>query len=360
MQIRRFILLLVAVVVALIALRLWRGRKQPVETPPASAVATNAAPPTVATTSSSASVPVHSNALPVVQAVSSTPAPTPPVESKEQQMREGLATFNDVDIEFYGRLEDQFGNAVGNAQIKFEVPFNNGHAVGVQRGTTVADGNGFFTISGYKGKSLSVVPVKSGYALASLNGGGIYSYLWPDSQRVHPDRNNPTVIKMWRLQGAEPLVDISKEYKLPFTSAPIFFDLVAGKIVPSGGDLKITVNRPSGEISERNSQQWGIDVEVVGGGFIETSEQEWRVAYFAPADGYQPSGTFTNNNGVDSANEMFFIKSRDGQVYSKLGLSFDINETPDGLMNVKFRGVANTNASRNWEGDPNTLKMADQ
>jgi len=350
------LILFIAVVAVLIALVLWHGKKQPTKTP-TTAVETNSVSPAATVKSSTTSAPVHTS-TPIVPVASSVPPP--PTESKEQQAREGLATLNNVNIEFYGRLEDQFGNAVGNAQIKFEVPFNNGQAVGVNRGTTMADGNGFFTISGYKGKSLSVVPVKSGYALASLNGGGIYSYLWPESQRVHSDQNNPTVIKMWKLQGAEPLVDISKEYKLPFTSAPIYFDLVAGKIVPSGGDIKITVNRPAGEISEHNPQQWSIDVEVVGGGFIETSEQEWRVAYFAPEDGYQPSGTFANNNGIGSVNEIFFVSSRDGQVYSKLGLSFDINETPDSLMHVKFRGVANTNASRNWEGDPNTLKAAGQ
>jgi len=346
----------VVIVSALIALVLWFGKKRTVEAPPSQQREINTAKPNATTLTPGAStiVPIHSNAQPISQSSPISSAPMPPVESKEQQMREELAECNDVDIEFYGRLEDQFGNAVGNAQIKFEVPFNNGHAVGVQRDTTVADGNGLFIISGYKGKSLSVVPVKSGYALASLNGGGIYSYLWSDSQRAHPNRNNPTVIKMWKLQGAEPLVNISKEYKLPFTSAPIVFDLVAGKIVPSGGDLKITVKRPSGEISERNPQLWGIDVEVIGGGFIETSMQEWRVTYFASVDGYQSSGTFTNNNGIDSVNEILFVKSRDGQVYSKLGLSFDINETPDGFMNVRFRGVANTNASRNWEGDLNS------
>ncbi len=354
MQIRRPIFLFIAVMVVLIALALWHEKRKSVEMPPTAAVETNVASPITAAVPSA---PVRTNS-PVAQTAKSVP--TPPMESKEQQMREGLAVLNDVDIEFYGRLEDQFGNAIGNAKIKFEIPFNNGQAVGVNRGTITADGNGFFTISGYKGKSLSVVPVKSGYALASLNGGGIYSYLWSESQRVHPDQNNPTVIKMWKLQGAEPLVDIGKEYKLPFTSAPIFFDLIAGKVVPAGGDLKITVNRPSGEISEHNPQQWSIDVEVIGGGFIATSDQEWKITYFAPDDGYQPAGTFTNNNGIGSVNEIFFIKSRDGQVYSKLALSFSINETQDGFMNVRFRGIANTNGSRNWEGDPNTLKAAGQ
>ena len=357
MQIRRLIFWLVIVVAALIALVLWHGKEKPTEKPIAS-VETNA-PPAASAKSLTTSMLVRTSA-PVTQIVPSRPIPTQPVDTKEQQMRAGLAELNDVNIEFYGRLEDQFGNAVGNAQLKIEVPFNNGHSVGVNRETMMTDGNGFFIVKGYKGEGLSVVPVKSGYVLASTNGGGIYSYLWSESQRVHSDRNNPTVIKMWKLQGTEPLVDISKEYKLPFTGAPILFDLVAGKVVPAGGDLKITVNRPSGEVSEHNPQHWSIDVEVIGGGFIGASENEWRITYFAPEDGYQPTGAFANNNGIGSVDEIMFVKSRDGHVYSKLDLSFGINETPDSFMHVRFRGVSNTNGSRNWEGDPNTLKAAGQ
>ncbi len=173
----------------------------------------------------------------------------PPVESKEQQVKATLAEFNDVDMQFYGRLVDQLGAVVPYAKITFEVPYNNGNAVGVQRGTTQADENGFFAITGYKGKSLSVVPVKAGYALASTNGGGIYSRLWPESSQVRADRNNPTVIQMWKLQGDQPLVDVSKEYRIPFSGAPIGFDLLTGEIVSTGGDIKLTIHRPQGEVS---------------------------------------------------------------------------------------------------------------
>jgi hypothetical protein len=343
----------VVIAAALIALVLWHGRKKPAETPVAVSPVTNVASPTVAATSSPASVPVHSNTPPVAQAVSSVTAPTPPVESKEQQMREQLANFNDVDIEFYGRLEDQFGTAVGNAQIKFEVPFNNGHTVGVNRGTTMADGNGFFAISGYKGKSLSVVPVKDGYALASLNGGGIYSYLWSESQRVHPDRNNPTVMKMWKLQGAEPLADISKEYKLPFTSAPIFFDLVAGQIVPSGGDLEITITRTAGSLSKKSPGDWSIDLKPVNGGILESDLRTAQITFEAPADGYQDDYRLqmdgTNPAWHDGFDDEFFLKSRNGQVYSKFYFVFGINREPNEPLYFQFRGIANTNGSRNWE-----------
>ena len=38
----------------------------------------------------------------------------------------------------------------------------------------------------------------------------------------------------------------------------------------------------------------------------------------------------------------------------KLGLSFDINDAPDGLMSITFGGVASTNSSRNFgRSDPN-------
>jgi hypothetical protein len=172
-----------------------------------------------------------------------------------------------------------------------------------------------------------------------------------ESQPYVPDQNNPTVIKMWKLQGAEPLVSINQHYKLPYSNAPINFDLVAGKIVPSGGDIKITVNRPAGEISERNRQDWGFEIEAVGGGLME-SGADVVVTYAAPESGYAPSDTLTasnNRHGVELIQQSFFVKSRNGQVYSKLALSFDINSAPDDYMDITFNGVANTNGSRNWE-----------
>ncbi len=71
--------------------------------------------------------------------------------------------------------------------------------------------------------------------------------------------------------------------------------------------------------------------------------------FLAPDDGYQTSGNFTRNNGIGLVNKAFFVKSRNGRVYSKLGLLIRINETPGGIVDITVGGVANTNASRNWE-----------
>jgi hypothetical protein len=169
------------------------------------------------------------------------------------------------------------------------------------------------------------------------------------SDHFSPDPNNPTVIKMWKLQGEEPLVGISLDCKMPFTNKPIFFDLITGNVVPIGGDLKIIVNRPDGIISQQHPQSWSIDFQVVDGGLIEALPKELSITYAAPQSGYQPSGTFGNNNGPDAVDKSFFTQSRNGQVYSKFHFLFGVNNVPGGFMDVSIRGVANTNSSRNWE-----------
>jgi hypothetical protein len=326
MKIRRSIFGFVAVVTA----ALWFGNNKLLQTPLMAFGGTNAAPPGNTT----------GGAIP----------------SKSERMLGILSAYNDVPIDFYGRVEDQFSNAVADAAVNFSVRVYNGTESTVNRGRAMTDAHGYFTISGYKGESLGLAPAKAGYALATT--GTLFKYSHLDDQHYIPDQNNPTVIKMWKLQGAQPLVSINQHYKLRYADAPMNFDLLAGKIVPSGGDLKITVKRPPGVISGRNRLDWSVQIEPVDGGLIDTAGQE-KVAYWAPEKGYQPSVTLSassNGHGVELIQQGFFVQSRNGQVYSKVGFSLRINSDPDGLMNINFGGVANASASRNLEGDPNTAK----
>jgi hypothetical protein len=207
-------------------------------------------------------------------------------------MREVLSSYNDEPIVFYGKLEDQFGNPVPSATVGFSVRVINGVQFTTERGRVASDAGGLFTISGYRGQDLNVAPSKPGYAIASTNRFANYSRLFSDEERVHPDPNNPVVIKMWKLQGAEPLTGISKQYKLHYTEAPIYFDLLAGQIVPYGGDLKITVSRAPGVMSGRNPLDWSLKIEAVNGGLMDSLGRE-PVTYEAPETGYQPSEKFT-------------------------------------------------------------------
>jgi hypothetical protein len=361
MQVRRSVFLFIVIVAALIALILWHGRKPPVETPPTAAVATNTAPPVATTPSTPVTVPVHTN-TPAAKAAAATTLPKPVEEGKNQRMREILAEANDVPIIFYGRLEDQFSNPVAGAEITGTTAINNGTQVGANRVVVTSDNNGFFQLNAGNGESLGIMPRKTGYAPATTGTEFNYSHL--AAGYYVPDPNSPTVIKMWKLQGAEPLVGINQHYKLPYTSTPINFDLLAGKIVPEGGDIQLTVNRAAGVISGRNRLDWGVQVAAVNGGVMDSGGQE-RVTYAAPEDGYQPSMTFMFSTNAPykwfgGFRQGFFVESRSGQVYSKVGLSFNINNAADGLMSVTFSGVANANGSRNWEGDGNTMKAVVQ
>ncbi len=272
-------------------------------------------------------------------------------QDKGQRTVEVLSTQNDIPIVFYGKLEDQFGNPVTSAQIAASVRIYNGVQSTIERFFVISDATGFFQINHGKGESLGLTPNKDGYVLASTDTFFKYSHL--ENYPYIPDQKRPAVIKMWKLQGAEPLVEIDQHYKLPFSNAPLNFDLLAGKIVPFGGDLKIAVKRSPGVVSGRTRQDWGVQIESVNGGLMDSIGQD-RITYAAPADGYESKMTFTFSTNAPNKwsgqfNQGFFLMSRNGQVYAKLGLSFRINETPDEFMYVNLSGVANTNSSRNWE-----------
>jgi hypothetical protein len=81
----------------------------------------------------------------------------------------------------------------------------------------------------------------------------------------------------------------------------------------------------------------------------------------APESGYQPNAAFVFSTNAPykwfgGFDQMLYLRSRGGRVYSKIFLSFNINENSDDFISIRLRGIANTNGSRNWESDPNTYK----
>jgi hypothetical protein len=98
-------------------------------------------------------------------------------------------------------------------------------------------------------------------------------------------------------------------------------------------------------------QRWTVD---------NGSDAPATTASLVPSSySYQPSDTFTFSTNAPfkwfgGFNQAFFVSSRNGQVYSKVSLSFNINENSDDFMDFSFRGVANINHSRNWEDSVNT------
>lgn len=362
MKIRRSIFWFVAVCAILIALLVW-FEKKPTETPSSTAAGTNVTPPvtvSVAAKASQQNVVSNRTNAPVATAIPGAPRPTQPLKGKAEQMKEGLAEFNDQDVVLYGKVIDQFGAPVADAAVAGSIQVNNGTRVGEDKISLTTDANGLFSISGYKGKALGIWVKKKGYVMATTSTRFVYSLLWSEAERYNPDPNNPAVIKMWKLQGAEPLTSINQRYKFHVADSPVNFDLLTGKIVPTGGDVKITVSRSPGDVSERTLQDWGVQIEAVDGGMIETPAMESRVVYEMPSSGYQPSDTFVLSTNAPhkwsgSIDQMYFLQSRGGQVFAKVDISVTINQQPNDYVWIEFHGEANPNGSRNFEADATAM-----
>jgi len=267
------------------------------------------------------------------------------------------AVSNDVPIVFYGRLEDQAGAPVGEADILGTTVFHQGPARRTARFSTKSDAEGLFRFEAGIGETLELAPRKEGYALASTNTIAYYGPSKPEEERHHPDPNDPVIMKMWKLQGAEPLAAFETRFSLLLTQTPVYFDFVTQMLGSTNGDIKISLKRPQGIISTRDQPDWSVELETEEqGGLMEISSPDWTTTYWAPAEGYKRKQVLLVSASPprqwsQDAHGLFFVQTRHGGVYTKLSLKVAINLNPDDPVELVLSGISNTNGSCNWEAD---------
>jgi hypothetical protein len=303
------------------------------------------------TSNRSSSVPIVVNSIP--PAASSGAARSQSIEVKSEAIKKALSEFNDDEIEFYGRVVDQKGAAVPDALVSAAVQINNGVRVGTDRFSVQSDQGGNFTIAGRQGKSLALGVSKAGYVMVATNSYFIFSHLWSESERHKPNPNEPTILRMHRLLGPQPLSKIDSTLRAKYSNEPFFFDVSLNQFSTDKGDLRILVNRSSGTLNKQSPGDWSVTLEPVAGGLIESDIKALRVTLEAPEAGYTNLLTISMKQNdpawMDNFQKAFFLKSHDGAEFSKLSCDFMINDKPDDKVFIQIRGVANLNGSRNWE-----------
>jgi hypothetical protein len=356
MKIRRSIFLFCVAVVLATAFIIWFGNKTAIQPTTQSAVQSSV-------TQTNASVTLTNRTIVTQSALANSTGATistnhhrvPPPKENKVDILKTILQANDADIVFYGRLQDQFGNAVGNANVNFNIRYEDLSGSGIRRGQVMVDGNGFFIISGYKGQELSIVPEKQGYVLASNNGGGKYSPFFPEDQRVHPDPNNPVVIEMWKLQGAESLISFNIQTYVPVDGTPITFDFQTGRQVENGGDIIVRVESPA-KPNLRQGYDWNATVQPVNGGIIQPSDIRFEQMFAAPESGYENEFNINYQNAVNPwssrFNGDFYFISRNGKCYGKFKLKIITDIVKDGAVPIVLNGYINSSGSRNLEIDP--------
>jgi hypothetical protein len=270
-------------------------------------------------------------------------------------MSEILAATSQQPITFYGKVVDQFGNPVVAANIRGNVEISRKWMEQKwEEHYTTTDRGGQFQFSGLHGQNFVVSPQKDGYEYKSNNVAFAYSALTPEKERHRPDPAAPVVFRMWKQQGAEPLISGEKFFGIKADGTPFTIDLVKGQKTEGrggDGDLIVAISQPP-QIVTGQRFDWSFNVEAIGGGLVEAPEPQYLNE--APAEGYQ-SGISQELRGANRewsevVRKTFFLKSRNGNQFARV--IAEVHANYQGAAVFSLRYLVNPSGSRNLEYDP--------
>jgi hypothetical protein len=251
------------------------------------------------------------------------------------------ALGNKASVDTYGKVVDQNGQPVVGAKVQGYVDLGFGDS---EKHDTETDAKGQFHFLGLHGKGLGIGLQKKGYE---------YGYKIPYQRPGDylPDLNNPVVITMWKLRGAEPMTHSKLHAYIPCDGSVTKFDLLTGKKNPDG-DLIVNLTRNPLNIDRRRPFNWSVTLEIPNGGFQEITNLLYPNE--APTEGYQSKMTLnfpTNMVGWQSSfNHAYYFKSKDGQIYGRMDIEIMADfQPPPTLFDVEI--YANPAGSRNLEFD---------
>jgi hypothetical protein len=262
------------------------------------------------------------------------------VINKGQAIQETLINENKKPLDIYGKIVDQYGAPVSGAKVRGSIGLNVSFVKsGGEYHYTETDSDGRFQFLGIHGVGIGIWPQKEGY---------FYNLKQP-SQRpddYKPDPNNPIVFKMWKLNGAEPVVSSSIDAKIPYDGSTVVFDIATGKESPEG-DFRLALSRTPLEVRRgRDRYNWTVKIEIAHGGFIEESD---FYPYWAPESGYEPYLEFNiSSNAVPwtyNLEKNFYIKNSKG-LFGVMQLGVYPDLTP---ARLKVNFTVNPSGSQNLE-----------
>jgi hypothetical protein len=253
-------------------------------------------------------------------------------------------------ISFYGKVIDEKGNSVADANVNFSV--NDLSESGDTQYEVKSNPQGLFSISGIKGGGMSVGVSKDGYY--SKPGGDGYFYYNREEENHVPNPNKPVVFHLRKRGEAAELIHREKLFGFSIDGKKHFVDLLAGKkFVDTNpqGDFCVSIIRSSKDPNGRFD--WEVILDSVNdSGFIESSEE---FMFQAPESGYQSTLRYgyhaTDPNWKSQERRKFFVKSRQGKFYTRLEATVIPDYNDKGAIDLNY--YTNPDGSRNLEYDKN-------
>jgi len=254
-------------------------------------------------------------------------------------------------IEFYGKVVDQNGDPVSEANVDYGTIDRFDANGSDYRGRS--DENGNFSISDIKGAVLTVGVQKEGYYNIHGKSDAAFAYgVGPDATRKEPPtKDNPAVFLLQKKGLADPLIPVDGgQIDIPRTGEPLSIDFATGR--PGHGDLQ--VETWIGDSSQRRFD-WRYRLSVPDGGL---AERKGQFDFEAPGNNYQ---TFIDVNMSANSEQwsarptkQYFAKLPDGR-YARFSIKFYAGDRNF----IVFESYLNPKpGSRNLEFDPQkTVKV---
>ena len=202
----------------------------------------------------------------------------------------------------------------------------------------VSDSSGLFSITGIRGKHMTVQVNKEGYyrQLAGTQSAFEYAGFWEPTYHV-PDKKNPVIFRLRKKGEPAPLVTSDGKFVLTF-GTPVSIPM--RKASETASPIKVTVFE-----NDPNTRQWRAQVYVEGGGIIPALDE---FPFEAPKEGYQSSIDLNQESphppGWQDIDEggWFYIKTDQGygllklrQIRGKKTLRYEVMINTEGGTNLE-------------------------
>lgn len=283
-------------------------------------------------------------------------AESPALQTEVELRQKAVAVVEkifDASIAFYGRVVDQSGDPVPDAEVGYKAAdkFN---APGTLY-TGKSDASGYFQIAGIKGGGLLVGVGKEGYYPVEGKSSQNFGYgMGSDSTRKPPPtKDNPAIFVLHKMGRTEPLVYVgTKRYKPSKDGQPVDVNLATGKVVaPGQGDICFERWANDQAKNQRGHFDWRLRITVPGGGLAERNGQ---FDFEAPEGGYKESVEINMPASLGdqwsyTENKSYFVRLRDGR-YARFDAMVQAGHESSALVIDAFLNPKP--GSRNLEYDP--------
>lgn len=210
----------------------------------------------------------------------------PQTTADDPRIKQFMAAFS-APITFFGKVVDETGNPVPQAQIRLAAADNPTGENGTDY-SRISDAQGRFELRDARGASIAIWVSKQGYySIEQAKGYFVYGGVRGGNEPPNPTPHSPAIFVLKKMGESVPLVHIaSRSIRVPKDGTPVEVDLSTGRPITVGsGHLRIEVWTANEGLDPNLAQpyDWKTRVTVPGGGLVERIGE---YDFLAPEDGY--------------------------------------------------------------------------